>query len=339
VIALALEGDDVIARWRALIGPTKVSRVKFEQPDCLRHDYGISDTRNAFHGSDSLDNAFDELSIVFDAKIKMDRSIDAIVKDSVVTVPGLFVKTEQDGLQLIEQEVSKVSAEKSRAAAVNSNEMSLTKLAKLTFWEEFHQNGKNDWFLDHTQVFQILKEDVRLMPHLDESAPSKKLNIIDLGCGTSAVGSVLVAKFKNVNISLVDFSEAACLYQQNRIDTILSVYSKRSEGGDLLANNQSTIEINRQNVKSLNYANNNFHYMLDKGTMDAICRLPVEDVFQAMDEISRVMAPGGILLQFTEEPPEVRLDLWERWGRTVKRKVKIGNQEVDDKYVYRVTFE
>ena len=69
----------------------------------------------------------------------------------------------KDGLQLIEQEMSKVSAEKSRAAAVNSNEMSLTKLAKLTFWEEFHQNGKNDWFLDHTQVFQILKEDVRLM--------------------------------------------------------------------------------------------------------------------------------------------------------------------------------
>ena len=70
----------------------------------------------------------------------------------------------------------------------------------------------------------------------------------------------------------------------------------------------------------------------------SICRLPVEDVFQAMDEISRVMAPGGILLQFTEEPPEVRLDLWERWGRTVNRKVKIGNEEVDDKYVYRVTF-
>ena len=37
LIALALEGDDVIGRWRRLIGPTKVSKVKFEQPDCLRY--------------------------------------------------------------------------------------------------------------------------------------------------------------------------------------------------------------------------------------------------------------------------------------------------------------
>ena len=79
--------------------------------------------------------------------------------------------------------------------------------------------------------------------------------------------------------------------------------------------------------------------MLDKGTMDAVCRLPLEDVFQAMDEISRVLAPDAVLLQFTEEPPEVRLDLWERWGRTVNRKFTIGNQEIDDKYVYRVKFQ
>ena len=92
----------------------------------------------------------------------MDRSIDALVKERV-SVPGLFVKNEEDGLQLTKHYLNPVSPEKSRAAAVNSNEMSLTKLAKLTFWEEFHQNGKNDWFLDHTQVFQILKEDARLM--------------------------------------------------------------------------------------------------------------------------------------------------------------------------------
>ena len=78
VIALALEGDDVIARWRALIGPTKVSKVKFENPDCFRHDYGVTDTRNAFHGSDSMDNAFDELSIIFGSTIASQRSIESV---------------------------------------------------------------------------------------------------------------------------------------------------------------------------------------------------------------------------------------------------------------------
>ena len=54
VIALALQGENVIANWRQLIGPTKVTKTKYLNPDTLRHDYGISDTRNSFHGHGAL---------------------------------------------------------------------------------------------------------------------------------------------------------------------------------------------------------------------------------------------------------------------------------------------
>lgn len=33
------------------MGPTKVYRAQFEAPDTIRGKYGLSDTRNATHGS------------------------------------------------------------------------------------------------------------------------------------------------------------------------------------------------------------------------------------------------------------------------------------------------
>ena len=44
VIGLALEGDDMIKKWRTAIGNTKVSRVKYSSPEALRHDFGVSGT-------------------------------------------------------------------------------------------------------------------------------------------------------------------------------------------------------------------------------------------------------------------------------------------------------
>jgi len=64
-LALALHGPDAIARWRTLIGPTHAYRAAWTQPETLRGQYGVSDTRNGFHGSSSMTEAFKELSQVF----------------------------------------------------------------------------------------------------------------------------------------------------------------------------------------------------------------------------------------------------------------------------------
>ncbi|CAO1619847.1 unnamed protein product [Jaminaea pallidilutea] len=67
-MALALAGPNAIERWRAMLGPTKVYRGKWEEPHPvgLRAMYGISDTRNGFHGSDSPESAKRELGFVFE---------------------------------------------------------------------------------------------------------------------------------------------------------------------------------------------------------------------------------------------------------------------------------
>lgn len=46
-----LAREDGIKMWRQLMGPTKVFKTIFEAPDTIRGQFGLSDTRNAAHGS------------------------------------------------------------------------------------------------------------------------------------------------------------------------------------------------------------------------------------------------------------------------------------------------
>ncbi|KAL1494429.1 hypothetical protein ABEB36_010028 [Hypothenemus hampei] len=60
-----LAKENAIKDWRALMGPTKVYKAQFEAPNTIRGLYGLSDTRNATHGSDSPETAQREIKIFF----------------------------------------------------------------------------------------------------------------------------------------------------------------------------------------------------------------------------------------------------------------------------------
>ncbi len=62
ILALVLEGDDAIARWRALMGPTDVSKAP---KDTIRGQFGTSIERNATHGSDAPETAAFETAYFF----------------------------------------------------------------------------------------------------------------------------------------------------------------------------------------------------------------------------------------------------------------------------------
>jgi nucleoside-diphosphate kinase len=62
IVAMVLEGDDAIARWRALMGPTDVSKAP---KDTIRGAFGTSIERNATHGSDAPDTAAFETAYFF----------------------------------------------------------------------------------------------------------------------------------------------------------------------------------------------------------------------------------------------------------------------------------
>jgi len=65
VIAFHLRGPCAIKTWRQLMGPTDPKVAKKEAPHCLRAKYSSSLTKNATHGSDSLDSAARELGLAF----------------------------------------------------------------------------------------------------------------------------------------------------------------------------------------------------------------------------------------------------------------------------------
>ncbi|XP_028178356.1 nucleoside diphosphate kinase 6-like [Ostrinia furnacalis] len=56
---------NAIELWRKLLGPTSVYKGQFQEPYCLRGMFGISDTRNVAHGSDSTTSAEREIKFFF----------------------------------------------------------------------------------------------------------------------------------------------------------------------------------------------------------------------------------------------------------------------------------
>lgn len=60
-VVLVLEGEDVVARWRQLIGKTDP---RAAAPETLRARFGKGTPNNALHGSDSPESAEREISLL-----------------------------------------------------------------------------------------------------------------------------------------------------------------------------------------------------------------------------------------------------------------------------------
>ncbi|XP_071058095.1 nucleoside diphosphate kinase 6 isoform X1 [Pseudochaenichthys georgianus] len=63
--AYLLAREDAIRHWRELMGPTKVFRARYTAPESIRGQFGLTDTRNTTHGSDSIESARREIDFFF----------------------------------------------------------------------------------------------------------------------------------------------------------------------------------------------------------------------------------------------------------------------------------
>ncbi|XP_010733560.1 nucleoside diphosphate kinase 6 [Larimichthys crocea] len=63
--AYILAREDAIRHWRELMGPTKVFRARYTSPASIRGQFGLTDTRNTTHGSDSVESAQREIDFFF----------------------------------------------------------------------------------------------------------------------------------------------------------------------------------------------------------------------------------------------------------------------------------
>ena len=62
IVAMVLEGDEAIKRWRDLMGPTDATKAA---KGTIRGDFGTSIERNASHGSDAVETAAFETAYFF----------------------------------------------------------------------------------------------------------------------------------------------------------------------------------------------------------------------------------------------------------------------------------
>lgn len=60
-----LAQNNAIANWRKLMGPTKTYIAQYEAPESIRGQFGLTDTRNAVHGSDSYESVVEESKFFF----------------------------------------------------------------------------------------------------------------------------------------------------------------------------------------------------------------------------------------------------------------------------------
>lgn len=64
LVAAVIEGDDAIAEWRAMMGPTNPASAP---PGTIRGDFATNTRANVTHGSDSAASAAREIAIWFPA--------------------------------------------------------------------------------------------------------------------------------------------------------------------------------------------------------------------------------------------------------------------------------
>lgn len=100
--ALELEGVDSIRAWRKLMGPTNTLTAQEEAPESLRAQFGIDGTKNATHGSDSVESAAREIEFHFPP---VESTLAMIKPDSMAAghADTIIEQIEKQGFKIIQR--------------------------------------------------------------------------------------------------------------------------------------------------------------------------------------------------------------------------------------------
>lgn len=111
--ALELEGVDAIKAWRTLMGPTNTFTATQEAPDSLRAHFGTDGTRNATHGSDSVDSALHEIEFHFPP---VESTLAMIKPDAVAAGQAEMIidQIEQQGFKILQKRSYQLSEEQAK---------------------------------------------------------------------------------------------------------------------------------------------------------------------------------------------------------------------------------
>ncbi|XP_053133673.1 citrate synthase-lysine N-methyltransferase CSKMT, mitochondrial [Hemicordylus capensis] len=177
-------------------------------------------------------------------------------------------------------------------------------------WDRFYAEqgragsgpGHFDWFFGYRDVSPLLRSVLQGLP----SGPAR---ILDVGCGTSALGLGLYQdSARPLDISCLDFSPLAVATLRRLLE----------ESPPAPHHPHSRLRCHLADATDLSgtFEAGSFHLVLDKGTCDTLLRCPQGPgrARRLVAECLWVLRPQGRLLQFSDEDPDARLPFLEQAG-------------------------
>ncbi|XP_051509201.1 citrate synthase-lysine N-methyltransferase CSKMT, mitochondrial isoform X2 [Myxocyprinus asiaticus] len=208
-----------------------------------------------------------------------------------------------------------------------TNEL-IENMDKKATWDRFYTenaskgNFKNfEWFFGFHSVQDFILPVLQTMSH-SHSGP---LHILDMGCGTSALGPCI---YRNspcpVKVTCADISPVAVQLLEEHTKTTPAEPQNPSSA-------LAFLELDCTLLKG-HFGTRNLDLILDKGTTDALVRSKEGRVKagQIVQQCLQVLRPSGSLLQFSDEDPDARLVWLETEVRTAKLAADVGVQEVGE---------
>ncbi|XP_012884759.1 PREDICTED: methyltransferase-like protein 12, mitochondrial [Dipodomys ordii] len=189
-------------------------------------------------------------------------------------------------------------------------------LADRRLWDRLHTQPRLagvptfDWFFGYEEIQELL------LPLLQEARATGPLRVLDVGCGTSSLSAGLYTKSPHpVDVLGIDFSAVAVAHMNG---LLVGGQNQAPLRPGHPASCLRFMHADAQNMASI-APSGSFQLVLDKGTWDAVARGGLPGAYQLLSECLRVLSPGGTLIQFSDEDPDVRLPCLEQrsHGRTV----------------------
>ncbi|KAM9718375.1 citrate synthase-lysine N-methyltransferase CSKMT, mitochondrial isoform 1-T1 [Menidia menidia] len=174
-------------------------------------------------------------------------------------------------------------------------------------WDRFYAESRSrtptfknfEWFFGFHSVKDVI------MPLLETvSHPNTLLQVLDMGCGTSALGPSI---YKNsavpVHVTCADISPIAVQLMQEHIR--LQLIQPHNLSSQLQFLELDCTQLDKH------YGSNTLDLIVDKGTTDALLRSKEGKGKAALvlKQCLRALQSSGSLLQFSDEDPDARL-LW-----------------------------
>lgn len=187
-----------------------------------------------------------------------------------------------------------------------------------SFWDNFYANRQGDKHFDWFVRFEDVSG--HLQSYLPPVNDNDLTRILEIGCGTSDFSLKL---FEHLNrkcrIDCIDFSPEAIkalgkIIRQQGFLAKKILDEERRLGTSLDPRDWTGLACHQADAKNLPFKEGAFSLALDKGTSDAALKGPNgESAFvDVVRECVRVLKPDGKLAQFSDEPPELRLNLLEK---------------------------